>query len=368
MADRYALSGGTNIDRPGWMPPPDYRRLLTTLRREEPDRVPIAELGVDPPIKEKLLGRPVRTVEDDVEFWYRAGYDYIYLRPAYEFPGTMQGNVTTGQPKYDQALDYAEKSIPMTESGVIGTIADLDAYTWPDPACDAYYQPLTEAARCLPSGMGLISGVGGIFTRVWMLLGFERFCLALSEEPELIAALFRRVAAIQIAVLKRVIRQPGLIAVWYGDDLAYTKALMVSPKVYRKYLFPHMEELAGIAHGAGMPFIYHTDGRVWDVIPDLIAVGVDALHPIETQAMDIDEVKRRHGKQLAMIGNIDPNTLGLGTPEQVRAEVRQRIKNLAPGGGYALGASPGIAYYMRMQNYEAMRRAAFEYGVYPIKP
>ena len=244
--------------------------------------MPIAELGMDPPIKEKLLGRPVRGVEDDVEFWYRAGYDYIYLRPAYEFPGTMLGSVTTGQPKYDQVVEYDEKSMPMTASGLIATMADLDGYAWPDPGCDAYYQPLAEAVRCLPSGMGLISGVGGIFTRVWMLLGFERFCIALSEDPELIAELFRRVAAIQIAVLERVIRQPGLIAVWYGDDLAYTKSLMVSPNVYRKYLFPHMEELAGIAHRAGMPFMYHTDGRLWDVIPDLIALGVDALHPIET--------------------------------------------------------------------------------------
>ncbi len=269
MAQQHARQSETNLNRPAWMPPPDYRRLLTTLRREEPDRVPIAELGVDPPIKEKLLGRPVRGVEDDVEFWYRAGYDYIYLRPAYEFPGTMTGNVTTGQPKYDHNLDYEEKSLSMTESGVIATMADVDAYAWPDPGCDAYYQPLTDAVRCLPSGMGLISGVGGIFTRVWMLLGFERFCIALSEDPELIAELFRRVAATQIAVLERVIREPGLIAVWYGDDLAYTRSLMVSPKVYRQYLFPHMEALAGIAHRAGMPFMYHTDGRLWDVIPDL---------------------------------------------------------------------------------------------------
>ncbi len=357
----------TMADRPTWMPPPDYRRLLTTLRHQEPDRVPIAELGMDPPIKEKLLGRPVCGVDDDVEFWYRAGYDYIYLRPAYEFPGTMLGNVTTGQPKYDQAASYDEKSMSMTGSGVIASMADLEGYAWPDPGCDAYYAPLSEAVRCLPAGMGLISGVGGIFTRVWMLLGFERFCIALSEEPELVAELFRRVAAIQIAVLKRVIAQPGLIAVWYGDDLAYTTSLMVSPRVYRRYLFPHIEEMTAIAHNAGMPFMFHTDGRLWDVIPDLIALGVDALHPIETMAMDITEVKRMYGKQLSLIGNIDPNTLGLGTPEQVRAEVRRRIKDLAPGGGYALGASPGIAYYTSMENYEAMRRCAFEEGVYPIR-
>lgn len=358
----------TAMQRPAWMPSPDYRRLLTTLRREEPDRVPIAELGVDPPIKEKLLGRRIDSVQADVEFWYRAGYDYIYLRPAYEFPCTLPANMTTGQPKYDQVIAYDEKSIPMTQPGVIAEMADLDRYPWPDPDCEAHYQPLAEAVRCLPSGMGLVSGVGGIFTRTWMLLGFEHFCIALNESPDLVAEIFRRVAAIQIAVLKRVLRQQGLIAVWYGDDLASAESLLVSPDVYRKWLFPWMEELAGIAHRAGMPFLYHSDGRLWEVIPDLISLGVDALHPIETKAMDINEVKRRHGRRLALIGNIDLNTLGLGTPEQVRMEVRRRITDLAPGGGYAVGASPCIPYYTRMENYEEMRRCVFECGVYPIRP
>ena len=113
-------------------------------------------------------------------------------------------------------------------------------------------------------------------------------------------------------------------------------------------------------------FVVDSDGNCWDVIPDLIALGVDALHPIEPKAMDINEVKRRHGRQLALIGSIDPNVLGLGTTEQVRAAVRQRIKDVAPGGGYAVGASPCVPGNAPMENYEAMRRCTFEHGVYPI--
>ena len=75
-------------------------RVLTALNHEEPDRVPIAELGVDQPVKEAFLGKPVCDVRADVEFWWRAGYDYIYLRPAYEFPHTMPGSMTTGAPSY----------------------------------------------------------------------------------------------------------------------------------------------------------------------------------------------------------------------------------------------------------------------------
>ena len=254
----------------------------------------------------------------------------MYLRPAYEFPHTMPETTNTGRPQYGESKDREAKSVSSTGPGVISRPEDLDAYAWPDPANDDYYEPLKEAATCLAPGMGLVSGVGGIFTRAWMLLGLEQFCFALAEQPDLVAEIFRRVGSIQCETLRRVVKLERVVAVWCGDDLAYTESTMVSPRVYRKYLFPWMEELAAIAHGAGLPFIFHSDGKLWDVIPDLIAVGVDALHPIEPKAMDINLVKARYGNKLALIGNIDMNLLSLGTPDQVREQVRQRIKDLRP--------------------------------------
>ena len=348
-------------------PQPDFHRFVDVLWRREPDRVPIAEMGIDLSIKERVLGKPVRDVKADAEFWWRAGYDYIYLRPAYEFPHTMPEMTNSGRQRYGEGENHEAKSMSLTGPGVIAGPDDLDAYPWPDPSNDAYYEPLKEAAACLPPGMGLVSGVGGIFTRTWMLLGFERFCFALAEQPDLIAEIFQRVGAIQVAALRRVVKEDRVVAIWCGDDLAYSESTMVSPKVYREYLFPWMEELAAIAHGAGLPFVFHSDGKLWEVIPDLIAVGVNALHPIEPKAMDINLVKARYGGKLALIGNIDMNLLALGMPGQVREQVRQRIKDLAPGGGYAVGANPGVAYYVRPENYDAMRQAVFEYGRYPIQ-
>ncbi len=112
-----------------------------------------------------------------------------------------------------------------------------------------------------------------------------------------------------------------MVAVWYGDDLAYTEGLMVSPKVLRKYFFPWIEELAAMAHAAGMPFIMHTDGNVQAVLDDLIALGLNALHPIEPKAMDLYELKRRYGQKLAFFGNIDLGytlVAGEGTPQAIR--------------------------------------------------
>ena len=134
---------------------PDYRRLLKTLNHEEPDRVPLAELSMDTPIKDKLLGRPARTVEDEVAFVTAARQDYVYLRAEYDYVGTSPV-VSTGTPRA-----WAWSAKPETEShstagpGPIQTLADIDSYPWPDPETVSI-ENLDRAARVLPPGLGIV--------------------------------------------------------------------------------------------------------------------------------------------------------------------------------------------------------------------
>ena len=339
---------------------PNYRRLLTTINHEEPDRVPMMEFLVDPPLKEAVLGRPVETVADEVEFWHTAGYDYAFLWPLYDMPGLT--NVM---------LDFDEEnpeSIESMEHGVIRCMADVEAYPWPD-AESFDFSDWVEAARILPAGMGIMTGESGTFSRPWTLMGFENFSYALVDQPDVIDELFNRVGSHHCAMMRRLVTLPKVFALLLCSDMAYTEGTMVSPKQLRQYLFPWIEEMTSIAHGAGMPFILHSDGRLYDVLEDLIAIGVDAINPIEPKAMDINFLKEEYAGRLAIFGNIDlGSTLVLGTPDDVRAEVRQRIIDLAPGGGYGVSSSNSIARYVPAENYHAMREATFEYGRYPIDP
>jgi uroporphyrinogen decarboxylase len=349
---------------------PDFRRLLKTLHHEEPDRVPLAEFQVDTYIKNLFMGRPIRNVRDHVAFQAAAGFDFIYLRADYEIGG-LPPVVSTGTPRSWEfsATPHEEESVSTGKPGPVQTLADLDTYAWPDPRT-VEISPLEAAAAALPPGMGIITGVGGVFTRTWMILGYPHFCLSLIDQPELVGQVVERVGRIQCAVLRRLVKMPGVFAVWYGDDLAYTEGLLVSPRILRHWFFPWMEELASIARGAGMPFIMHSDGNLWPVLDDLIALGVQALHPIEPKAMDIYDLKRRYGARVAIFGNIDLGyklISGEGRPENVRAEVRQRIKDLAPGGGYAVASGSGVTRYVTLENFNAMREATVEYGVYPIR-
>ena len=152
-----------------------------------------------------------------------------------------------------------------------------------------------------------------------------------------------------------------------SDVLAHVKGTFVSPKVYRKYVFPWYAKIGQVLENAGIPFIFHSDGNFMAVFNDLADCGVKAIHPIEPQAMDIVAVKKEYGNRFCIFGNIDLDyTLTRGTPEEVDALVKKKIKELAPGGGYGLSASNSIPDYVKPENFKAMVIAAKKYGKYPI--
>jgi len=347
-------------------PDPDFQRLYRTLKRQEPDRVPLAELHVDVPVKEAFLGRPIRTLADEIDFWYRAGYDYVCL--SY---GLRVGEViSTGQLHKSQVptayghpreVEWADENV-----GVITSKADFEAYPW-NELMKWDFSALEQAPRYLPPGMKVIVYSGKIYSRVWMMMGFTHFCLSLADNPDLVARMFQISGEIAWDAFTKIIEYDCVGGIWISDDLAYAEELMIHPRWYRQYLFPWYKRMGQVCKERDLLFIFHSDGNLTRVLDDIIDCGFDALHPIEPKAMDIGWLKREVGDRLSLIGNIDLSyTLTRGTPSEVEAEVRERIRACAPGGGYAIGSANSVTYYVPLENYNAMREAAFCYGTYPI--
>ena len=354
---------------------PDISRFLMALRGSEPDRVPLSEFLVDPPVKEAFLGQPVGNallggddydVTADIEFWHKAGYDYLHLAPFYLHLFT--GGWITSTSAYSVYSDEpVEKSWMEEHRSLIATREEFERYPWPN-LDDVQYDHLERAASLLPAGMGLTSGTWGILETSRALMGFETMCYLLHDDSALVEAVIERVGNFLFTVFQRVAAMSAVSALWFADDIAHAQGFIFDPTWLRRVLFPWMRRYGEVAQAAGKPLIYHCDGAIWEVIPDIIEAGVSALQPIEPKAMDIVEVKRRYGRQLCLIGNIDlGSTLTRGTPEQVRAEVRQHIRALAPGGGYCVGSSNSITNYVPLANYRAMIEATFEFGRYPIR-
>ena len=345
---------------------PDFSRVRRALLCEgEPDRVPFIELGIHPVHKSAIIGRPCRTVADEVEFATLAGYDFVKLQPAIDMnPGRIY---PAGGPQITAMAGGTEGERRWADEhgGVIATMADFERYVWPRPQ-DVNYSRLEEACRILPPEMAVIGQYGDIFTFVWEALGFEKFSEALYEDPDLVAVLFDKVGGIIYNLFENMATMDRVGAMWYSDDLAYTAGSMVNPAVYRKHLFPWVKKMGDLCKARDIPFIYHTDGLLWDLLDDLIGCGVTSLHPIEPKAMDIAEVKQRMSGRLAVLGNIEVDLLSRGTPEQVDALVADTIRRAAPGGGFLLGSGNSVPEYVRLENYVAMLEAGDRLGTYPI--
>lgn len=339
---------------------PDFSRLRTTLFRGQADRVPLLELAIDNTIKEAVLGRPIVTTKDLVDFFVKAGYDYVRLaakidmNPAKVLP-------KEGLRRSNSSENDIERSWHASGKGMITTMNELEQFQWPKME-EVDYSAFENIQPFLPDGMKIIAQYGDIFTWAWDFMGFETFSFSLIENPELVEALFNKIGTIELELFDTMTDFDHVGAVFYSDDIAYQTGLMMSPTVFRTYLFPWMKKIGDLCQRKHIPFIYHSDGRIWEVIDDLYACGINALQPLEPQAIDIREVKQRYGHKFCLVGNIDVDILSRGTPEQVEQIAKGLIEDVGQGGGYCLGSGNTVPNYVPVENFLAMVKAVFKYN------
>ena len=341
---------------------PNFYRLYTTLFGGQADRVPLMELGIDPEVMAAFIGRPIESVKDQVDFYSSAGYDYIRLAPSIEMipagAEPKEGIRTTGASDYDKARNWSAEG-----AGIITSVNDFEAYQWPE-ICDRHFVHFEEAQRYLPQGIKIVGQYGDIFTWTWEIMGFETFSIALVENPELVRLMHEKIGSIVYGLFDRMVTFDNIGALFYSDDIAYYSGLLCAPRVFREHLFPWMRKIADLCKAHNIPFIYHTDGRIWEVMDDLIELGVNALQPIEPKALDIREVKRRYGDRLCLIGNVDVDILSRGTPAQIRDIVRDLICDVGVGGGYCVGSGNTVPNYVPVENFRAMVDTTLKFGRY----
>ena len=350
-ADQGNASGGSKS--------PDFNRLLTALRCGVPDRVPTAEITIDEGAKEAFLGRPVNDLRTDVEFYIEAGYDFLTL-----------GRRLAGYPPVWPAArreNYYQVQRAVAHGAMEGTIRcreDYRHYPWMKPS-DLDLGILDDVVPLLPPSMRVIRYCSPVFQMTWMLMGFEALSYAFVDDPGLVTSVMDRIFEVVRREVQDAVQRDVVGAVWFGDDIAIKDRLMVPPEFLRAHFFPKLAELGRICAGRGIPLLYHTDGNVSSVLPDIIACGVSALHPIDPLGMDIVSVKAQVAGRLCVIGGVDVGLLLTGTPAEVAEATKGRLSSLAPGGGYVAGSSNSIPRAVPVENYRAMLDTVREHGAYP---
>ncbi len=235
--------------------------------------------------------------------------------------------------------------------------AALAAYHAPDPARPELYVDAASAIRDFGEQYWIVGvTVTTIFEAAWALRGLERLLMDFIEDPDLADEILEIPYRYHLAAAERLVRM-GVDTIWLGDDIGQQSGMLMSPRHWRRFLKPRMAEMIATlkAINPRLTIAYHTDGRVYAIIPELIEIGIDILNPVQPAAMDPAMLKREYGRELSFWGSIDEqHTLPFGSPDDVRAEVRERIATLGAGGGLILGPTHHLQLDTPLPNFWAM--------------
>ncbi len=336
------------------------QRVMRVLRREEPDRIPHFEWIIDRRVRDAIC--PGSTFE---EFTLRMGLDAILTGP--DFKKEKIGPTTTRNEWGMISEDSGEEhGVPV--DGPIHSLEDFARYQPPDLLAPGRYSSLERIVKRYKGKLAIGVHLNDVFSIPRNLMGFENLLMAFAEQPELIRKLVSLSVETNLVMAKEVAKR-GADFVFTGDDYASALGPMISPGMFREFLYPGLKRLSAGFREQGLPFIKHSDGDIMPLLDMILDAGIDCLDPIEpTAKMDIGLMKKEYGHRIALKGNVDcAHTLTFGTEKQVVQETIDVIRQAAEGGGLIVSSSNSIHSGVKPGNYLAMWNAIRMYGRYPIR-
>jgi uroporphyrinogen decarboxylase len=254
-------------------------------------------------------------------------------------------------------------------------IEDLDGYLWPDPLDPGYTAGLAGAATTLYEGTDYAiighSKFKSLWELAWKLRGLEQMLIDLVQDPDFVEALISKLLEINMAATGRFldIVGPYIHIIRTGDDIATQRGPLMAPETYRSLIKPKYKQFFDfIKSKTDAKLFYHTCGNVVELLDDLIEIGVDIINPVQVSAMrDTAGLKARFGDRVVFMGAVDTQqVMPYGSVEDVEAEVKRRISDLGPRGGYVVAAVHNIQPDVPPENILAMAEATRKYGTYPL--
>jgi uroporphyrinogen decarboxylase len=293
----------------------------------------------------------------------------------------FEGNVAErldahyGGTAWRDLLDNAIQSVPGLPLGVgqsdEPTSADLFGSVWrtdrrpmhliepalKEPSLEGYQFPPMEdvftpdweiAARRFiedhPSTY-VVAGFGfGLFERTWTMRGFNEALMDAAANPAFYADLVEAIADHQLEIIERLLALP-VDGIWFSDDWGYQQGVLLGPMRWRRFIKPHLARMYERVHAAGRHTLSHCCGSVYEIMPDIIEIGLDVLESVQPEARGMNpyELKAAYGSDITFFGGLgSQSTVPFGTPEEIKAEVRRLCSVMGEGGGYILGPAKAL--------------------------
>lgn len=337
----------------------DYHYMLDVLNNRRPARLPVYEHIISPLIMEKILNTQFASLingnRTDQKQYFRQ-YCRFFQKMTYDTV-SFEVTITDLLPEHGAILGG--------RPGPIQNRADFERYPW-DELADRYWEvagPQFEIlSRCLPDGMLALGGVGnGVFEISEDLVGFQYLAYLQADDPQLFADLYQRIGDLMVQIWTVFLqRYAGCFAICrFGDDLGFKTSTLISPRTIRQHILLQYQRVIELVKGAGKPFLWHSCGRIFPIMEDMIALGIDAKHSNEDIIAPFDEWIARYGERIGLLGGIDVDLLCQKTPAAIVEQVFEKGRRFrAAARGYALGSGNSIPEYVPIEGYLAMIEGA----------
>ncbi len=339
---------------------PDFNNLSAVLNNQRPDRLPVYEHIIDIEFISKAQGRiliPQSQEPVDLEgfyteliaFWKDMTYDGFAFEAAICEILPDHGAIKGGRP------------------GPIQTRADFEKYPFneiPRIFWETYTPHLEAIRKVMPLGMKAYGGCGnGIFETSEDLVGYEYLSVIQYLDPDLFRDLYLKIGELFQVLWSEMIKRYGDMFVFYrmGDDLGFKTNTLLEPETIRTHIIPQYKKVIDMVHRDGKKFLMHSCGNIFNIMDDLIAIGIDAKHSNEDQIAPFDKWIELYGNSIGLFGGIDVNTLCLSSYDDVYQKVLEDgTRFRANAKGWGLGSGNSIAGYVPVEGYMAMIDAVKE--------
>ena len=330
---------------------PDFDNLMKVLRCEVPPGPVLFEFFMNQRLYNRLADPELVAQGQEYEWgtvnpvvisaFANAGYDYATC--------------------YGSDMRFQLDDIPMEATISLNAgdlIQDWDTFNkYPWPEADSFdYSRLSKAQDLLPDGMKLVVyGPGGVLENAISLVGFDRLCIMLVDEPDLAKAVFDEIGRRLERYYEICAPYDTVGALIVNDDWGFKTQTMLSPADMRKYIFPWHKKTVETIHAAGRPAILHSCGCLAKVMDDIIdEMKYDAKHSFEDTIEPVEDAYERWGDRIAILGGIDVDFICRSSSGQIKTRCLAMLERTAGRGGYALGTGNSVPEYVPDENFLAL--------------
>jgi uroporphyrinogen decarboxylase len=343
---------------------------LTALSLHEPDRVPMA-LSFYPTAlpqtggedADEKLGTDVRFVEFEPPSEQNKFLSYLERLPSHAVIGNLRTLRTYSE------WGYHPESLGSEPLAKARTLTDVKSFSFPNLLEKYRYQHLKEKVQKIHSRGLLVAGLpphmgGEIFEVAQRLRGFKQLMLDFFRTPALVVYLFQQLANIA-SQSAAILAGAGVDVICLDDDIGEPNRMMIGPDLWRRFLRDPLSKiiLAARAENPAVRILYHSDGYIEPIIPDLIEIGVNAINPVQPDVMDPNRLKERYGSRLAFWGTVGTASDWVyGAPDAIEREVKDRIETVGGEGGLVIAPAYDLEPEVKWENVLAFVKAVQKYG------